>query len=218
MVVAWLRRPSQHHGLARTTRCLTSELDLPPAGLRGYVLPVRITMPSSDPLLVIRLYVPSDDDAKAAEVYSYCSRLLNQSRARGTAAILVGDLNATAALSDRTSGTTFTRDTLFRAFMREQDLSRAAGPPYTYASEDGETRSAIDHVLANPAAASSFTNVQSASDLYAGDHTPLFSELDLRRLRMTVPSLGATPPRDLLPKLSKLPSPTQPDAFRAEVT
>jgi hypothetical protein len=24
MVVAWLRRPSQHHGLARTTRCLTA--------------------------------------------------------------------------------------------------------------------------------------------------------------------------------------------------
>jgi hypothetical protein len=120
--------------------------------------------------------------------------------------------------SGRNTGTTYNRDKLFRDFVRQHNLRHADNPSHTYTSEDGTARSTIDHFLASPTSAPSLASAKPVSGNYVGDHVPIYTDLDLRHLRMTVPQLGVTLPRLLPTKLSKSPTPSQLDAFRAEVT
>ena len=203
-----------HHSITLTS---PTEFDVVPVPLRGYVLPARITLPSSDPLLVIGMYVPSDDDVVAQQIYDYTSRLLRHADRRGVASIVLGDMNATTSDDARSRHTVYPRDALLRAFCSSNHLHTNTEADYTYTSEDGSARSTIDHILVGQHTTAAFRSTKPVTGRYVGDHVPIFTDLDLSAMRMTLPTLGETLPRTLPLKLLQPPTPSQLDSFQAEV-
>ena len=163
----------------------------------GRTVVVALHPPGSAALTIVATYWPSGSSAEALQERSTMEDALSQHLTG--ACMVAGDMNATLADSDRSSGYPTSGDHSYRTFVSKHSLEpvdrTVAARPHTYRADDVSSR--IDDVLVLGTSGEGATDTCSVYPLTGiSDHQALFATVSLSRLGIMLPTTpsGARPP------------------------
>ena len=180
--------------IAKLCNPTTSAIDT----CQGRLLHITLRPPHSQPLGISEVYAPAgntpQDNSQRKVLYNLITQVTQaDSENHGpTYQIHTGDWNATLFPSDRTSHTTYEKDTIHRDYVTSNHLSSTDDtPPRAHTYHHTNASSRIDDTLTN-FRCETHTYINDEGEL--SDHTPLLTSIHLRGTNLFIPQARPLPP------------------------
>jgi exonuclease III/ribonuclease HI len=198
----------------------------------GYILPIRITLPFSEPLILVGAYVPNPDNSpnnttcRRSNSISTLHNLLQHARDTKQQTIIAGDMNAATHIEDRLEAALTTIDKSWRSFLTKNALVslplRANCRDHTFRKGiDATPSSRIDDILyagryKDNDIVSEATTIDTVGTRL--DHNAVLLSLKINNMNIVGPPKAQTQSREVKMLLERPIKPEDQKIFQTTVT